>query len=437
MINHVAKKNNTSIREIVGRKRWSQIADEVQDMYSLFLERKVLKDYGLNIGRCKNMWAARMLLSSTTYTKTDKRSITSAVSEIEKHVNWCYDNCEETERALANSKGLPLSLVNRDAAASGSGSSSGKYMTSMDPEVLNNQDMNEVEEDEEEEDVFGENDNDEKEDDSSRKEREESPVAAGDVPVLAEIKGKVTSCAATIKFSTTKIPIVIPADDGEDDSDYMESDHETSSIRKIVGGSSSKTGITQKIDGSSSNATGSMSNAGSNSNTSSINNIDGSNSNTSIINRTNGSSNNAKIDSNRPIYIKALTSNKAPTSNKAISSNNAKSGNNATSSSKATSVSKSRTISTPTISTPTISSKAASNSTVASSSKATNSTNPPSSSVTNNKRANSGSKSTKEADNKKRKTEHKQQILCTPNTSRCRHVSKYQSTMGEKNVYPK
>lgn len=112
MLAFIAKSNNKSIHAIFNssRSHWKNIPIQIQDRYSFFLERKILDNLGLNLGRCLNMWSSRILLKRATYCRTvgNKELHLRAANQ---HISQCDGKCEIADDDLIEMDSLPLSLL--------------------------------------------------------------------------------------------------------------------------------------------------------------------------------------------------------------------------------------------------------------------------------------------------------------------------------------
>jgi hypothetical protein len=70
ILNEIATTENVALYQLIPTL-WSSVRDEIQDKYALLLEKKVLKELNLDIGRCKDMWGARMLLNGAVSLRND------------------------------------------------------------------------------------------------------------------------------------------------------------------------------------------------------------------------------------------------------------------------------------------------------------------------------------------------------------------------------
>lgn len=207
MMDHLAKVNDTSIDAIMDEVRFPLIPADIQDKYAFFIERNVLETCGLKIGRCQNMWAARILLQNATMNRSYYRHLKNQLRDIKIHLDECDGGCEVADNDLASMEGLPLSLIK------GKKGSNSNHVEEEQEEVKRSKDIPEDVLEEIETEHHG-SDTDYSYEDSGREEEFEN---AKKYKMKRRSKEKETIASSTIqRATTTRIPIVVAASDDDE-----------------------------------------------------------------------------------------------------------------------------------------------------------------------------------------------------------------------------
>lgn len=93
LVQRIADTEKKSINGTLKDTYWTKISDELKDTYSLCIEEEVLVDEGLNIGRCQDMWLAKLLLKNAVSNRTSKRSHNFHLRVVQSHLSECTDGC--------------------------------------------------------------------------------------------------------------------------------------------------------------------------------------------------------------------------------------------------------------------------------------------------------------------------------------------------------